>query len=127
MKQQLNNFKTATKLSIAIVLIAFTTSVHAQQLFKLSGKVTDGKTAVPGASVSIKGTSTGLATDAEGNFSFSLKKGTYTLVVSAISLPKEVSVILTKNTVISIDMADSFVSLNEVLVSTVCLNSNSVI
>ena len=68
MKQQLNNFQTATKLFLVFVLLAFTTSVHAQQLLKLSGKVTDGKTALPGASISIKGTSTGVSTDGEGNF-----------------------------------------------------------
>jgi iron complex outermembrane receptor protein len=103
----------------AIFIFAFSINANAQKQFTLSGKVLDGVNPLPGASVVIKGTTTGTTTGAEGNFSFTLKKGTYTLLVSAISEPKEVTVILSKNTSITIDLADSFVSLDEVLVSAV--------
>lgn len=110
---------------ISILLIAFTFSVNAQDLFKLSGKVTDGENPLTGASILIKGTNIGTSTNFKGEFLLSLKKGSYTLIVSAISQPKEVEINLTKDTNISIDMSDSFVNLNEVLVSAVRVKSTS--
>ena len=125
MKQNLNYFSKKAKVLVALVVMAFSFQTNAQELFKLSGKVTDGASPLPGTSILIKGTSTGVSTDSEGNFSFSLKKGNYTIVVSAISQPKEVSVNLNKNTFITIDMADSFVNLNEVLVSATRANEKT--
>lgn len=110
---------------ITFLFIAFTLNANAQELFTLSGKVIDGVKPFPGASVLIKGTNTGTTTGFNGEFSLSLKKGTYILVVSAISQPKEVKIILTKDTVISIDMSDSFVNLDEVLVSAVRVKGTS--
>ncbi|MBT8318481.1 MAG: TonB-dependent receptor, partial [Lutibacter sp.] len=110
---------------ITILFIAFTFTVNAQELFKLSGKVTDGENPFPGASILIKGTNIGTTTNFKGEFSLSLKKGNYTLIVSAISQPKEVDIDLTKDSDISIDMSDSFVNLNEVLVSAVRVKSTS--
>ena len=49
----------------------------------------------------LKGTTIGVTSDFEGNFSFSLEKGNYTLVISAISQPKEVLVNLTKDSFLS--------------------------
>jgi iron complex outermembrane receptor protein len=112
-------FVEKVKFIVTVFILAFSINANAQQQFTLSGKVKDGINPLPGASVVIKGTSTGVTTDAEGNFSFTLKKGTYTLLVSAVSEPKEVTVNLTKNTSITVDLADSFVSLDEVLVSAV--------
>lgn len=106
-------------------MIVFTLTVNAQELFTLSGKVTDDKSAFPGASILIKGTNIGTTTNFKGEFSFSLKKGNYTLIISAISQPKEVVINLTKDTEIAIDMSDSFVNLNEVLVSAVRVKNTS--
>ncbi|MBP8791845.1 MAG: TonB-dependent receptor [Lutibacter sp.] len=121
MKQKTLFIKKAT-LFATFVLIAF--SISAQQ-FQLSGKVTDGKNPLPGTTIIIKGTSNGVSTNLNGEFSISLKKGMYTLVVSSISQPKEVAVNLNKDTFIAIDMADSFINLNEVLVSAVRVQANS--
>ena len=110
---------------ITILCIAFTLNANAQELFTLSGKVTDGVKPLPGASILIKGTTNGTTTNSKGEFKLSLKKGTYILVVSIISQPKEVKINLTKDAVISIDMADSFVNLDEVLVSAVRVKSTS--
>lgn len=110
---------------ITILFIAFSITVNAQELFTLSGKITDGNNPTSGASITIKGTSKGVFTDFEGKFSFSLKKGSYTLVVSTLSQPKEVTVMLTKNSFITINMSDSFVNLEEVLVSAVRVKSTS--
>jgi len=113
------------KLAFAFLVLAFSINVNSQEIFTLSGKVSDGNDPLPGASILIEGTNTGVTTNFDGHFSVSLKKGTYTLIVSAISQPKEVIVSLLKDTFIAIDMADSFVNLNEVLVSAVRVNATS--
>src|SRR6218665_743280 len=51
----------------------------------VSGKVSDSKgDGVPGASVSVKGTTTGTITDAEGNFKINVPNAGGTLVISSI-------------------------------------------
>ena len=64
------------KLFVAFLIIAFSINANAQELFTLSGKVMDGSNPLAGASVVIKGTTTGTTTGPNGNFSFQLKKGT---------------------------------------------------
>ena len=118
------NLKKA-KLLVAFLIIAFSFNATAQELFTLSGKVIDGRNPLPGATVLIKGTAQGTSTDFNGNFSFNLKNGTYDLIISVASQPKEVTVILTKNATITIDMADSFVKLDEVLVSSIRAKATS--
>ncbi|MFK5959220.1 MAG: TonB-dependent receptor [Lutibacter sp.] len=108
-----------------ILLIAFSINLSAQELFTLSGKVTDGSKPYPGVNIVVKGTTIGTITDTNGQFTLTLKKGKYTLIISAISTPKEVKTILTKNSFISIDMAKNFVILEEVLVSAVRVKSTS--
>ena len=125
MKQNLNYHFQKAKVLVAFLVIAFSANLHAQNSLTLTGKVSDGSNPLSGASILVKGTTNGVATDDAGNFSISLKKGTYTLIVSAISKPKEVKVNLTKDTFILIDMADSFVNLNEVLVSAVRVKESS--
>jgi len=118
-------FVEKVKFLVVIFILAFSMNANAQELFKLSGNVTDGNNPLPGASILLKGTTIGVTSDFEGNFSFSLEKGNYTLVISAISQPKEVLVNLTKDSFISINMADSFVNLEEVLVSAVRVKATS--
>ncbi|UMB53456.1 TonB-dependent receptor [Lutibacter sp. A64] len=125
MKQYLKPKFKKVKHLVAFLIIAFSINANAQELFTLSGKVTDGNNPVPGASILVKGTKQGVASDFDGNFSISLKKGNYTLIVSAISKPKEITINLTKNTFITINMEDSFVNLDEVLVSAVRVKSSS--
>ena len=110
---------------VAFLIIVFSINANAQEFFTLSGRVTDGNNPLPGASVLIKGTSKGVTSDFDGSFKLNLKKGVYTLVVNIISQPKEVTVNLTKDTFISINMSDSFVSLDEVLVSAVRVKASS--
>ena len=125
MKQNLKFNLKKMQLLIAFLIITCSFNANAQELFTLSGKVTDGINPLSGASILVKGTSTGVSTDFDGKFSFSLKKGTYTLVVSIISQPKEVKVTLEKDTFILIDMSNSFVNLDEVLVSAVRVSATS--
>ena len=125
MKQYLKSNLKKVKNLVAFLIIVFSLNANAQEFFTLSGRVTDGNNPLPGASVLIKGTSKGVTSDFDGNFKLNLKKGVYTLVVSIISQPKEVTVNLTKDTFISINMSDSFVSLDEVLVSAVRVKPSS--
>ncbi len=125
MKQNLKLNLKKVKIIVAFLIIACSFNATAQELFTLSGKVSDGNSPLPGASVIVKGTSEGTTTDLAGKFSFNLKKGTYVLIISAISKPKEITITLNKNTSVSIDMTDSFVSLDEVLVSAVRVKSGS--
>lgn len=125
MKQYLKLKLKKVTLAVAFFIIAFSINANAQELFTLSGKVSDGNSPLADASVIIKGTSEGTTTDFDGKFSFILKKGTYVLVISAISQPKEVKVILKENTFIAVDMSDSFVNLEEILVSAVRVKATS--
>ena len=119
MKPYLKQPFNKVKLLVAFLFIAFSINANAQKQFTLSGKVMEGVNPLPGASVVLKGTAKGATTDADGNFSFQLKKGIYTLQVSLISQPKEVQVNLNKDVSIIIDLSDSFETLDEVLVSAV--------
>ena len=105
------------KLKNWLTVIMLITSVTVFSQTTLSGKVVDGLNPVSGASVIIKGTTKGTTTGPDGNFSFQLKKDVYTLQVSLISTPKEVKVNLNKELSITIDLSDSFETLDEVLVS----------
>jgi len=118
------NFKKVKQL-VAFLIIAFSINVNGQTLFTLTGKVVDGNQPISGASILIKGTSNGTTSDLQGNFKFQLKKGNYTLVVSVISNPKEITVNLNKNLSVTINMADSFVNLEEVLVNAVRVKESS--
>jgi len=113
------------KLLVTFLIITFSIHTNAQNSFTLSGKVVDGNQPLSGTSIIIKGTSQGTTTDTHGNFKFQLKKGTYILVVSAISQPKEVKINLTKNKSITINMVNSFVNLDEVLVAAVRVKESS--
>src|SRR3954471_14383508 len=82
----------------------------------ITGRVVDENgQPVTGASVLIKGTSSGASADANGNFKISAKPGDV-LVISAIGIPsKEVSV--TSNANITISLARQSQNLSEVVVT----------
>lgn len=125
MKQYLKLKLKKLKLIAAFLIIAFSINANAQELFTLSGKVTDGRNPFPDVNIIVKETNKGTTTNVDGTFSLTLKKGTYTLLVSALSNPKEVTVVLTKDAFISIDMADRFMNLEEVIVAAVRVKETS--
>ncbi|MFN8253558.1 MAG: TonB-dependent receptor [Ferruginibacter sp.] len=77
--------KTSAKiLSLTIAMLVFATMAFAQNL-TVKGRVTEENgTALAGASITVKGTPNGTATDANGNFSITVTKGA-TLVISAVN------------------------------------------
>lgn len=113
------------KILVAFFIFAFALNVKAQEFFSVNGTVTDGKEPFSGVSVVVKGTTKGTTTDFEGKFSLQLQKGNYTLIFRAISEPKEVNISVNKNLTLSVNMADSFIALDEVLVSAVRVKSDA--
>ncbi len=113
------------KVNILVAFLIIVSSANAQEIFTISGKVVDKQEAISGAAILVKGTNTGTSTDFNGNFSLSLNKGDHTLIVSVASALKEVNVKLNQNTTLTIDLSDSFVKLDEVLVSAVRVKATS--
>ena len=104
------------KTLLTLVLILFIgTLTHAQKIF--SGEVLDENNApLPGASVVIKGSSTGVATDFDGNFEIELPQGNEILEVSYIGyITMEVSV--TGKTSLQIVLQPDSQQLEEVVVT----------
>ncbi len=83
----------------------------------VSGKVTgaDDNLGIPGASVLVQGTTKGVATDADGNFSLELQAGETVLIISSIGY-KTQTVALGERTSIDVVLESDAVSLQEVVV-----------
>lgn len=96
-------------LSLPFLLIAQNRTV--------SGKVTgaDDNLGIPGASVLVQGTTKGVATDADGNFSLELQAGETVLIISSIGY-KTQTVALGERISIDIVLESDAVSLQEVVV-----------
>ena len=91
-------------------------SVNAQNRITVRGTVNDDKGApIVNASVLVKGTTTGATTDANGTFSISVPSSKSVLVVSNIGYTSK-EVVVGNNTSLTIDLAPSVSSLNEVVV-----------
>jgi len=85
----------------------------------LSGTVTDKSdgTAIAGANITVKGTSTGTATDADGKFTLSVTSNATTLLVSFIGYQTQ-EVNITGQSLINISLEASASQLEEVVIST---------
>ncbi len=90
------------------------TNAYAQTL-TVSGKVTSGTETLPGVNVLVKGTTTGAATDAEGNYSITVPTGDATLVFSFIGFITE-EVPVNNRSTIDIALVQDIQALNEVVV-----------
>lgn len=103
-----------TKLTLTLCLL-FSAFCFAQEL-EIKGKVTEAATGmpVPGASVSVKDSSTGTTTDLDGNFTISAPKGA-TIVVSFIGFKSHEQVVNSSGT-IAISLTEDAKVLDEVVV-----------
>jgi TonB-linked SusC/RagA family outer membrane protein len=98
----------------ALVFLLAVTVTRAQQAVK--GKITDEKGApIPGATISVKGTSVGTYTDSEGNFSFTLPSNTKVLLISAVGYGEK-QITVNKESVFSISLSHEGKSMDEVVV-----------
>ena len=86
-----------------------------QQERKISGKVTEQSGAsIPGASVVIKGTTTGVITNNNGNFSMSVPFDTKTLVFSFVGM-KTLEIALGNQNTINVTMQQNVIGLDEIV------------
>jgi iron complex outermembrane receptor protein len=111
---------------ISIFLFLFVSTLANAQSFTLSGKVVDeNKNPLAGASILVKEIKKGTSTDFDGNFSFNLEKGTYTLEVSFIGYGTILEkFILSKDEEHVIQLNSDTTVLDEVLVSAVRANTD---
>jgi iron complex outermembrane receptor protein len=90
-------------------------SVFAQTDFQVKGKVTSAEGPLPGVSIQIKNTNTGVTTDAQGEYTLQLQDQNATLIFSFIGfLTEEVPV--NGRTVIDVMMMEDIATLSEVVV-----------
>ena len=111
---------------ISIFLFLFASILVNAQSFELSGKVIDkNKDPLPGASILVKELKKGTSADFDGNFSFKLEKGTYTIEVSFLGY-KTISekITLSKDEQYVVQLNSDETVLDEVLVSAVRANTD---
>lgn len=100
-------------LMLFFCLVLTTTVLSAQEL-KLSGKVTDkSNLAIPGVNVVIKGTTNGIITDGDGNYTLVRAKNDKVLVFSFVGMRTQ-EVAITGN-VINVVLEDESIGLDEVV------------
>ncbi len=97
-----------------ILLCAFTHSLLGQRT--ITGKVSDAAGPIPGATVLVKGTTTGTATDIDGSFSLTLKENTATLVVSAVGYSEQ-TIDIGNQSVINVTLKEDVATLSELVVT----------
>ncbi|MDC0870920.1 TonB-dependent receptor [Flavobacteriaceae bacterium] len=111
---------------ITIFLFLFVSVLTNAQKVTVSGKIVDkNQKILTGATVLVKETNQGLSLDLDGNFSFRLNKGSFTIQVSYIGFKTiEKNVYLDKDTVVTIVLYEDDNVLDEVLVSAVRATSS---
>ncbi|WP_080057054.1 SusC/RagA family TonB-linked outer membrane protein [Spirosoma aerolatum] len=114
-----NNYLRQTCRTVALFLFSWLLCicVYAQDR-KITGRITDGNdnSAVPGANVVVKGTQTGVVTDANGQFSLNVASGRNVLTVSAIGYVSQ-DVTIGSRSSVDITLAPDIKTLSEVVVT----------
>ncbi|MDY7396818.1 SusC/RagA family TonB-linked outer membrane protein [Aureibaculum sp. 2210JD6-5] len=104
------------KLILSVFAILLTSSfVYAQRT--VTGTVSDASGPLPGASVLVKGTTTGTITDFDGNFSIDVPDGTTTLVVSFLGYVTKETPVSANQSSITITLEEDAQALEEVVVN----------
>ena len=98
--------------------VALTSQFAFAQGRKVSGRVTDSgdNSGIPGASVTIKGTTKGVATDGNGTFSIDVRGGSDVLVVSFVGYTSQ-EIVVGSQSVINVSLATDATALDEVIVT----------
>ena len=111
---------------ITIFLFLFVSVLTNAQKVTVSGKIVDkNQEVLTGATVLVKETNQGISSDLDGNFTFKLNKGTFTIRVSFIGFKTiEKNIFLDKDKVVTIVLYEDDNILDEVLVSAVRATSN---
>ncbi len=105
------------KLSFVLTLLLCVSSItYAQGQFKITGKVVDAKgEPLPGVNIVEKGTTNGMITDFDGNYSFNASSGNVTIVFSFIGFKNQEIAVNGKST-INITLEDDTKQLDDVVV-----------
>ncbi|GAB3168047.1 SusC/RagA family TonB-linked outer membrane protein [Telluribacter humicola] len=105
-------------IGLCIFLLAIWHSALAQQRV-ITGTVTSASdnSALPGVNVVLQGSTTGVSTDAEGNYSISVPSGTVTLIYSFIGLAPQEITVGSNRSVVNVAMTESATELNQVVVT----------
>jgi TonB-linked SusC/RagA family outer membrane protein len=113
------HLKNLLKVSYFALLLLFALPTLAQNR-SVSGKVTDTRDGLPmpGVSISVKGTTVGTKTDADGNFILAVPESAATLVVTYIGYVRQ-EVPATSGTRLNIKLASTSTNLNEIVVVSV--------
>lgn len=113
--------KTSTSIKF-LFLATFTTLSTLLSAQSIGGVVTDAKTqeTLPGVTITVKNTTTGTATDTDGNYLLKLDPGKYTIIASYLSYATleitDVVVSKDKASTLNIEMKEASRNLNEVVV-----------
>jgi len=87
-----------------------------QQDKKITGKVTDQSgAAIPGAAIIVKGTTIGITSDNDGNFSLSIPSDAKVLIFSFVGM-KSQEITIGNNTTINVEMKEDAIGVDEVVV-----------
>jgi iron complex outermembrane receptor protein len=108
------------------LLVLSVCSIQAQN-FTLSGTVSDEKGApLLGATIAVKGASTGTTTDADGKYRLRISQGNYEIVCSFVGMKTVTEkVAITANTELNFILSSSREALDAVLISAVRVNADS--
>jgi TonB-linked SusC/RagA family outer membrane protein len=103
-------------MSLMLMLTLF--QVVLAQTRTVSGRVTDQKTGegLPGATILLKGTTTGISTNSDGNFSLSIPEAGGTLVISSIGMVTQ-EIALGNRATVAVALATDNKQLSEVVVT----------
>jgi len=102
---------------LSLILLLFLSQFVSAQQYTISGKITGNNESLPFASVYLKGTSKGVNSNDEGNYSIKLEKGNYRLVFQHIGFSKqEFELELDENKILNVNLKSDGISLNEIVV-----------
>jgi len=112
-------------LKVLLAIMLFTTSAFAQQSITVTGKVTSlsDNSTMPAVSVTVKGTNTGVTTNAEGIFTIKCQPNSI-LVFSFIGF-KSQEIPVAAKTKLDVVLSETANSLNEVVVTALGIESKS--
>lgn len=99
-----------------LMLLLLLTSVSLQAQRRVTGKVSEASGALPGATILVKGTSTGAVSDADGAFTITVPNDNSTLVISATGY-QTVELAVGTQSSIEVTLQESASSLSEIVVT----------
>ena len=113
--ERINQYKMLILSSFFLVVLTVCTGFAQDR--QVTGKITEsqGASVVPGTNITIKGTTTGTVSNADGTYTITVRNSTSTLVFSSVGYTSQDIAVGTKS-VIDVDLVPDTKNLNEVVV-----------